>query len=724
QVFERTVSGESQQYTVRVKKANGDWLTLSVNTTPLRHGEEIVGTVSFGRDITERERAERALRAIVEGTASATGADFFRSLVRSLASALDVRWAHVAEVGDGDADKVRTLAVWSDEGFGENFEYDLAGAPCQGVVGQRQRCYASGVRAQFPQDRLLAEMGVESYLGTPLFDAAGAALGLLVVMDDEPMSEAAGAESIAAVFASRAAAELERIRSVEILRRSEAHYRSLVDGMPHGIYRSTEAGRFLSCNPALAVMLGYASEAELLRVDIATDVYQDPAQRERLIEERRERDVIEPLDAGWKRKDGTPITVRLSGRVVREPGGAILCFEMSAEDVTERRALENQLRQAQKMEAVGQFAGGIAHDFNNLLATVLTTAELMSDECAEGSQLGEDIRTIQHAALSGAELTRRLLAFGRRQQLELRPVDLTEVVRGFAKAARRLVREDIEIGIVLDQPVATVRADPSALEQILMNLVTNARDAIPESGSLVIQTGRATLDQEFCDTQGWGIPGEYVALTVTDTGIGMDDETRRRVFEPFFTTKPVGVGTGLGMAVVYGLAKEHRGYVQISSEVGHGTMVRVYLPAVLDGAEGLVSPAPIVPVRGGTETILLVEDADSLRRAGTRVLVKNGYTVLSAADGLEALDLFQAHEKEIALVVTDVVMPRLGGPRLWAELKRQGISVKFLFTSGYAARDVEEAKSLELGMPFLSKPWSAPDLLRRVREVLDAPAVA
>jgi two-component system NtrC family sensor kinase len=387
--------------------------------------------------------------------------------------------------------------------------------------------------------------------------------------------------------------------------------------------------------------------------------------------------------------------------------------------VTEARHLEEQLRQAQKMEAVGQLAGGLAHDFNNLLTTILTMCQMLQSELPPDATVQADLEAIRGAAEHGSELTRKLLAFSRHQQLQMRSVAVEPLVREFLRMARRVVPEDVEVHLALETDGAAVVADPAALEQILMNLVTNARDAMPAGGHMRIEVGRATLDEEDCHAYGQGAPGDYVVISVHDDGAGMDLETLRRMFEPFFTTKPVGKGTGLGMPIVYGLVKEHNGFVRAYSEVGRGTTVRVYLPAAAATAP---HPRPAsAEARGGSETILLVEDDEALRRSGTRVLTRYGYTVVTAGDGREALAIVRSATEPFDLIVSDVVMPHAGGPELLHALREAGIAAKVLFTSGYPVRDVHDRTPLEPGVPFLAKPWTIQELVRRVREVLDTP---
>ncbi|MBI3082572.1 MAG: PAS domain S-box protein, partial [Gemmatimonadetes bacterium] len=511
----------------------------------------------------------------------------------------------------------------------------------------------------------------------------------------------------------------ERQAAEEALRRSERSYRTLVERAAYGIYRSTPDGRPLAVNPALVRMLGYDSEAELLDVDLARDVYQDPDQRRRLIETHGNAPYVEGIEADWKRKDGRPLRVRLSGTAVRNDTGAVEAFEMIVEDVTERHTLEAQLRQAQKMEAVGQLTGGIAHDFNNLLTVILANADLIAKSLPpEAAEWRADVEDLQGAARRGAAMVRKLLAFSRREELRLRPVHLPKVVADLTGMLRRLVPEHITLETRASESVAPVLVDPGTVEQILLNLVTNARDDMPSGGVLTITIAEAVIDETYLSSHGWGEPGAYVRLAVTDTGIGMDQATLAHVFEPFFTTKPPGIGTGLGMAMVYGLVKQQRGFVDVRSRPGEGTTVEVYLPVATRPARATPAGAT-ADLPGGSETILLVEDEEAIRRSASRILRRFGYQVLLAADGEEALALYRRHRADIRLVISDVVMPRLGGTQLYQELHRDPDPPKFIFTSGYAARDVGDRVVLDRAGPLLQKPWNVDELLRRVREALE-----
>ena len=512
----------------------------------------------------------------------------------------------------------------------------------------------------------------------------------------------------------------ERRRVEDELRRSESKYRELVEHATYGIYRASLEGCFLSANPALVEILGYESEDDLLTAEACKAAYADEAQRRQLIGLFHIGERIDGLEMDWRRKNGTRVAVRLSGRPLRGAFGEVEAFQMIAEDVTERRVLEAQLRQAQKMEAIGQLTGGIAHDFNNVLTVILANADLIASGLPrELTQTRSDVEDIQAAARRGSTLIRKLLGFSRRERLEVHPTDLTALIGELSGVLRRVVPESIEVQLLANEPGATVLADPSAVEQIVLNLATNARDAMPESGILRIEVTRTWLDDGYRATHPWVEPGEYVCITCSDTGVGMDADTRERVFEPFFTTKPPGEGTGLGMAMIYGLVKQHGGYVHLYSEEGQGTTVNVYFPAASKDASAVDQAIKLDQLRGQGELVLLVEDEEAIRRATKRALEGRGYEVILAVDGEEALDVFHDNEASIDLIISDLVMPRLGGRQFYEALRKEGKDPKILFTSGYSVDDVRAGSDFLRDVPFLHKPWTLTDLFMRVREVLE-----
>jgi two-component system cell cycle sensor histidine kinase/response regulator CckA len=390
----------------------------------------------------------------------------------------------------------------------------------------------------------------------------------------------------------------------------------------------------------------------------------------------------------------------------------------TAQDVTESTQLQEQLRQAQKMESVGRLAGGVAHDFNNLLTVINSYTELALGAVGHDDPLREDLEQIRAAGARAAELTRQLLAFSRRQVLQPVVLNLNALVTATEKMLRRLIGEDIDLALGLARELGSVKADPGQIEQVIMNLVVNARDAMPGGGKLTIETGEVDLDEAYASQHAGARPGPYVMLAVSDTGSGMDEATRARVFEPFFTTKEVGRGTGLGLSTVYGIVKQSGGYIWAYSEVGVGTSFKVYLPRIAESARSPDAVPPQAPTRR-SETVLVVEDERALRRAAVRILSSAGYTVLDAADGAEALRILEGHAGPLHLLLTDVIMPGMNGQEVAERLTASHPGLRVLFSSGYADDAVLRHGVLEPHVHFIAKPYAAQALIQKVREVLD-----
>jgi PAS domain S-box-containing protein len=493
-----------------------------------------------------------------------------------------------------------------------------------------------------------------------------------------------------------------------------------VEAMQIGVTVTDTQGKIVYVNPADAAMHGYVVSELIGR---SANVFAPVVRRRRLSGEQLRdlgRWVRESVNL---RKDGTTFAVRLLSDVIRDGDGEPIGIVTICEDITERRALEEQLRHAQKMEALGQLTGGIAHDFNNLLTVVLTHLDLLLEAVpASAQEMRSDIAEIRLAAQRGSALVRKLLAFSRKERIAPAPMDLTAFVAENHEVLRRVLPESIEIQVEAEAGLPAARADTNAVHQMLLNLVTNARDAMPAGGRLTIETRRFELTERFRAERGWGTPGSYVALAVSDTGVGMSAATLQRLFEPFFTTKEPGKGTGLGMAMVYGLIKQHEGFVDVTSAEGRGTTVRLLFPrAVVSQAEPGAPEPSAGPIRKGHETILVVEDEASIRRATQRVLEHHGYRVLVACDGVEALEVCRTRGSEVGLILTDVVMPNMGGRELVARLRADGARVPIVLTSGYTMREFDQAPP-DPSLPFLQKPWTVEELLLKVRETLDRPA--
>jgi len=475
--------------------------------------------------------------------------------------------------------------------------------------------------------------------------------------------------------------------------------------------------RFLSANPALVKMLGYRSEAEMQGMRVSRDLYFDADSRGFRAQPTRA-DFFSGVEFVWKRKDGKPISLRASGRRLpgKEQGDVI---EIIVEDVSARRVLEEQLRQAQKMEALGQLAGSVAHDFNNLLAVIIGYSELLSTAVSAEGPSRSRVEIIRNAGERAASLTGQLLAFSRRSVMQPKVVNLNSLVTETSRMLHRLMGEDVEHRVTLDPKLGRTRVDPGQMVQVIMNLAVNARDAMSKGGRLTIETASVVFEAGAV-REDVSLPrGRYVMLSVSDTGTGMDAETQAHLFEPFFTTKPVGKGTGLGLATVYGIVKQSGGFIFAESESGKGTTFKVYLPQV-DQEEATV-PAGTSPTEVGQqslETLLLVEDEPAFRELLREGLEANGYKVLVGENGVDALHVAEQHPGPICLLVSDVIMPQMSGPELAKRLKEARPEIQVLYMSGYTDDKLGDLAQPDSELALMQKPFYIGELVRKIRELL------
>jgi PAS domain S-box-containing protein len=516
---------------------------------------------------------------------------------------------------------------------------------------------------------------------------------------------------------------LERARQKVALRSQERLLRQIIDANPSLIFVKDWNGRFVLVNQATAQVYGTTVETLVGK----TDADFNPNVDEIAHFLRYDRDVMssgqpriiaeEPVtnpatgDTRWFQ------TIKVPLRSLQE--GTATLLGVSTE-ITERKRLEEQLLQSQKMEAVGQLAGGVAHDFNNILTAIVGYTDLLAAELEGNARQLEDLEEIRKAARRAAALTRQLLAFSRKQVLEPRIIDVNSVVLNLDKMLRSLISENIELKTDLADNLAAARADPNQIEQVIMNLAINARDAMPDGGTVTIETRNTTLDEAYAAQHVSVIPGEYVMLAVTDTGCGMDEKTKSRIFEPFFTTKPAGRGTGLGLSTVYGIVKQTGGNIWLYSEPGKGTTFKIYLPAIAALPEDIGKVAPAEAARPGRGTVLVVEDDDQLRRLTHRALAGQGYTVLEADRGSTALDIARRHKGQIDLLLTDVIMPDTNGRKLAETIQAARPGLRVLYMSGYPDGAIASHGMLEPGVAYLAKPFTTEAITRRVREVLEA----
>jgi PAS domain S-box-containing protein len=543
-------------------------------------------------------------------------------------------------------------------------------------------------------------------------------VGALAVFSREPL--VAFVRDALGAMANQLAVGIERRRAEDELRQSEERFSKVFRASPVAIAISTlDEDRYVDANDAYLALINYRREEVMGRTARELGVWADPAQWAGVVDELRQHGTASNVEMATRTKQGALCSVLASFE--RIDLGGRPCLLSLVHDMSARKRLEDQLRQAQKMEAVGRLAGGVAHDFNNLLSVITGYCDLLMRPLKPEDAGWVEIAEMRGAAKAATSVTRQLLAFSRQQVIEPRMLDLNGVVGKTERLLQRLVGADVQLVTRLASGAAPVRADPGQIEQVVMNLAVNARDAMPAGGRVLIETAVVDLDETALRDDPAVRPGRYVMLAVRDTGVGMDQQTQAHIFEPFFTTKAVGKGTGLGLATVYGIVRQSGGLIRVESEPGQGTTFTVYLPQADEAAAGLetgtAAPQQTAAPRG-SEVVLLVEDSDPLRAFGREVLELQGYTVLEAPNGPAALEVATTHGNHIDLLMSDVVLPGMNGRELAGRLMSQRPRLKVLFTSGHPA-EVLERYGIEAGRPYLQKPFSLDALARKVREVLD-----
>jgi PAS domain S-box-containing protein len=515
----------------------------------------------------------------------------------------------------------------------------------------------------------------------------------------------------------------ERKLMEEALRQSQASLQSLVDGAPFGICQtSLDEDRVESVNPAMLNILGGYSLDEAMGLKISAQVYSDPKDRGRFIELLRRNGKIQGYELTLVRRDGSTLPVRITGSVKRNPQTKKEYFAGYVEDMTHQSVLEQQVRQVQKLEAVGRLAGGVAHDFNNILVVIKLSTELMLAQTTPDNPLSKPLLQVSNAADRAAALTRQMLALGRQQIMQVRVINVNSVVSETSHMLRRIIGEDIRLVTKLCDTLENSRLDPDQVGQVILNLAVNARDAMPDGGILHLETSNVDLDNAYTHEHPPVQPGRYVMLAVSDTGTGIDKSILARIFDPFFTTKDVGKGTGLGLSIVYGIVKQSGGYIWVYSEPGHGTTFKLYFPAITAPLENSVARSERACEPGG-QTVLIVEDEATIRSNVRDCLRQLGYQVVEAENGEAALQVCDDLQGKIDLVLTDLVMPGMGGHELAGELAQRYPVVRMLFMSGYTEDSAARRDILLQGSAFLQKPFSVADLANAVHNALAVPAV-
>ena len=505
--------------------------------------------------------------------------------------------------------------------------------------------------------------------------------------------------------------------SAENLRISEERFRTLLDNLNVGVYRCTSGpqGRFLQANPAMLKFFDYDSMDDFMKLPVS-ELYYYPESRQIFVDEVTCKRSINDKELLMRKKDGSPVWVSINAKGQFDSTGELKWLDCVLEDITERKKLEEQLRQSQKMEALGTLAGGVAHDFNNILTAIVGFGGMLRMRIADDAVLCSYADEILSAANQATGLTKSLLAFSRKQLLSSRVIDANEIIRSIEKLLGRIIGEDIIFTINLCREPMTISADNSQLEQVILNLATNARDAMPDGGTLSIKTEKIELHESITNQISLD-PGNYIQISVTDTGKGISREVKERIFEPFFTTKDMGKGTGLGLSIVYGIVKQHNGEITLYSEENEGTTIKIFLPLVDLPAE-TVKPETMPESAGGSETILIAEDDASVRLFLKSFLEEYGYTIIEACDGAEAVEEFLHNIDRIDLIILDVVMPKLNGKEAYDVMSEMKAGIPVLFSSGYTAEIIHSKGVVEKELNFISKPFSSQALLSKVRQIL------
>lgn len=651
-------------------------------------------------------RIADGLRSPGEGTA------LLRALARELQNLLGATYVFVGTFEPGRQDGIQVLGGWGPQGALDEFHYSLEGTPCAQVMMGTPCVHGHGVCESFPEDSLLRQMGIEAYAGAPLVAPTGAILGVLVALFQEPLSDLAPTGAVLEIFALRVATELERAGVHERLRRREEDLRNLVHSCPMGIYEYQADGEgglvLVRANPAADRITGIDS-ARLLGLSIlqafpglvGTDI------GERFLAAAHQ-------GCAWETREFRYESNGLSGvydiyAFQTSPGRMAVMFA----EVSDRIRAETALQQSQKLEAVGRLAGGVAHDFHNLLQAIHGYADLALEDLPAGHPAANSLLQISRACERASTLTRQLLAFGRREGPALRPLALGWLIPETMQLVEPLLGETVEVRLDLAPDLLPVLADPGQVEQMLMNLCLNARDAMPSGGILTLR-GRNVRLQEPRDVLR---PGPYVLVSVSDTGSGIAAEIQNRVFEPFFTTKERGKGTGLGLATVYAMMRGLGGMVGFSTAEGQGTTFELHFPAT-EAAAPPHAPASEPPRSGGGGRLLLAEDDELARDLAVQVLSRAGYEVVATCNGSEAVQAFDADPGAFDLALLDVVMPRKGGLEVAEHLRACGSQIPVLFCSGYSFAALDEGRLQGLGAELLPKPHSPRQLLERVEALL------
>ncbi len=723
-LFRRGIEGGTRERRMRRKDGTEIWVELTVNPFTINNTFYALG---IKREITEDRRlrnlllAGETLRVIVEGTSSVAGEEFLRSLVRHLSTALKFRYALIGEVTGDKKDTVRTHGVWTGEGFAEDFEYGLGGTPCGNVVGREPCVYPRGVAGLFPQDSMLKEMGVESYMGVPLFNSAGAPLGVLVAMDGKPMAEEGmeSARTVMSIFAQRASFEIERKNTVESLKKSEERLREAQKMARLGSWEWDIAKDAARWSDETYSIFGVEKGAETSSRAFFESVHPDDREAvKKAIDDALSRKKPYDMELRIIRPDGTECVVSDRAEVVLDESGRPVRMVGTVQDITERKKMEAELLKAQKLDSIGVLAGGLAHDFNNLLLGILGNVSVAKALLTSGDKAARILDEVEKAALRSKELTKKLLTFSRGGSPVREPAPIDRLVTESAGLLLRATKIESEFSFPPDLPL--VEIDEGQMSQVINNIVLNAVHAMPGGGVINFRGQKASVAARD------GLPlkeGDYVKVTIRDHGMGMTPKVLSRIFDPFFTTKQNA--SGLGLSLSYSIVKKHNGFISAESEPGKGTALHIYLPSSASGAArggratGGIPDAALVTGKG---RVLVMDDEEMVRDVSREMLDLLGYEAECVADGKEAVEFFMKAKEEgrpFDAVILDLTVPGgMGGVETVERLLEIDPGVRAIVSSGYS-RDPIMSDYKKYGFrSVMAKPYRVAEFSRVVKGVL------
>ncbi len=657
--------------------------------------------------------ATMLLRDIVVDSAYKTGDEFFKSAVKELGESTGADFTFIGKLSGESQDEIETLAIYSHGQYMKNFTYSLKDTPCANVIGKEICIYKDRITELFPKDLLLIEMGVAGYIGVPLFDSEGRSLGILVELFKDAVTNTTRAEAFLQLMANRIAGELERWQLELKLRKSESKFRQYVEVSPVGIFLFNRSGRFLFFNRAAINITGYSKD-EALKLSLKDLTFSDKRQRfTRKLNELFQKGQLK-TEITLKQKSGEGLKAVVE--IIQVEDDIYLGY---CTDISELNRMELKLRQSEKMRAIGQLAGGIAHDFNNQLSGIVGYADLLKRKVGGDPLMGSKVNGILTAARRATDLTTNLLTFAREDRYISEVMDVNEVIIEVVELLKRSIDRRINIATEFPEESPFVNGDPTQIQNLLLNLGINARDAMPDGGDLKFSSRFIELDHDYCSFSEFSlIPGMYVVISVSDNGIGMDEETLKRIFEPFFTTKKPGFGTGMGLAAVYGTVKAHKGEVVVESNPGYGTTFEIMLPletevAGVDKEDG----SDIEPFTDFDKLALLVDDDDNLRNATELVLMELGIHSVSFENGQDALNYFKHSFKDIGVIIIDTVLPDMSGIDLYRSFMKLDGNVNVLITTGHNIEDIARETEAEGVAAVLQKPFYLADIYSVLSEL-------